>query len=300
MRELFKILHSGFSDVCFVRHATLKPIEDIYTYIYLTLVKLVLPALALDPGGQVGVGLVAGRDESVAELGPVSAQVGDLLLPGGIVAVPNEPLLLEDRGTLRGHGRRLAVIHELVLAALALHPAGELRIGGEGVRDEAVAVRLAELEHLRQHVIPPVLVELLESGVGALALARFLDVAVPSGGNVDGGRGDGLGDGIVHAKRGHFGVISAAGRLLAAGTRAAAAAGGLGRRRGTRTRSRGRRSCVRISCTITLLSDAGDADEVRENVRRLEVVQGLVLALNVEEVKSEGECAVCDSICAVP
>lgn len=66
--------------------------------------------------------------------------------------------------------------------------------------------------------------ELLESGVGALALARCLDVAVPSGGNVDGRRGDGLGGGIVHAQRGHFG-----GRFLVAGTgTAAATAGGLG------------------------------------------------------------------------
>lgn len=97
----------------------------------------------------MGVGLVAGRDEGVAGLGPVSAQVTNLLLPGGIVTVPYEPLLLEDCGSFGRHGRRLAVIHELVLAALALHPASELRVGGEGVRDEAVAVGLAELQHLR-------------------------------------------------------------------------------------------------------------------------------------------------------
>ena len=105
-------------------------------------------------------------------------------------------------------------------------------------------------------------------------------VAVPSGGNVDGRRGDGLGGGIVHAQRGHFG-----GRLLIAGTgTAAATTGGLGRRRGTRTRSPGRRrSCTRRTCTtLTLLSDARDTNEVGKNVRRLEVVEGLVLALNVE------------------
>ena len=97
----------------------------------------------------MGVGLVTRRDEGVALLGPESAQVANLLLPGGIVTVPYEPLLLEDCGPLRGHGRRLAVIHELVLAALALHPASELRVGWEGVRDEAVAVGFAELQHLR-------------------------------------------------------------------------------------------------------------------------------------------------------
>lgn len=171
--------------------------------------QLVLAALALDPRGEVGVGLVAGRNKGMTVLGPVSAQVANLFLPCGVVAVPDEPLLLEDGGPLRGHGRRLPVVHELVLAALALHPAGELRIGGERVWDEAMAVRFTEFQHLRQHVIPPIFMELLKSGVCALALARCLDVAVTSGDNVDGGRGDGLGGGVVHAQRGHFHVPSA-------------------------------------------------------------------------------------------
>mmetsp|Transcript_31397 Transcript_31397/g.92048 ORF Transcript_31397/g.92048 Transcript_31397/m.92048 type:complete len:440 (-) Transcript_31397:166-1485(-) len=235
--------------------------------------QLILAALALDPRGEVGVGLVAGRDEGVAVLGPVLAQFDDLLLPGGVVAVPDESLQLEDVGPLRGHGRRLPVVHELVLAALALHPAGELRVGGEGVRDEAVAVRLAEFQHLRQHVVPTIFVELLEAGVGALPLARRLDVAdvaVPSGGNVDGGRGDSLGGGLVHVQRGHVG---GSGKLLARGRLLLVAAGSgtatatvLVRRRGTGScRSRRRRRLCARGSTLTillLLANARDTDEV--------------------------------------
>ena len=227
------------------------------------------------------VGLEAGRDKGVAVLGPVLAQLDDLLLPGGVVAVPDESLLLEDVGPLFCHGRGLPVVHELVLAALTLHPAGELRVGGEGVRDEAVTVCLAEFQHLRQHVVPPILVELLEAGVGALPLARLLgDFAIPSGGNVDGGRGDGLGGGIVHAQGRHLGSSGLL-LLVTAGSGTAA----LVRRRGTG--SGRRRLCAGGSFLVIflILAGAGDTNEVAQDVRRLEVVEGLVLALEVESNK---------------
>ena len=153
-------------------------------------VQLVLPALALDPGGQLHVGLVAGRDEAVAVLSLVAAKVLNLLAPCRLVGVPNETEGLEELTPLGRHGGLLALLHELVLAALALDPSGELWVGRVSVGYEGVPVLLAEGSELEESFVPLLLVEGTEAwrgsvGVGVVGVGEgALDVGARGGAHV--------------------------------------------------------------------------------------------------------------------
>lgn len=121
------------------------------------------------PSSKVGVFLVVRRNKAVTVISAILSQVADFFLPRSIMAVPNKPITLQDLGPLRRHGRRLAFVHELVLAALPLHPTSKLRIRRVSVRDTDVARRRPELEKFRHHVIPSLLVKCFETARIGLA-----------------------------------------------------------------------------------------------------------------------------------
>ena len=77
-------------------------------------------------------------------LGLVASKVLDLLAPGRLVGVPYEAQGLKELAALGRHGGLLALLHELVLAALSLDPPRELWVGRVRVRYEGVSVLLSE------------------------------------------------------------------------------------------------------------------------------------------------------------
>jgi len=189
-------------------------------------VELVLPALALDPRRQLRVVLEVGRDVAVPVLPSEVVQFVEPFLPRGPLRIPNKVEIFQSLDAFGRHGRRLALLHELVLVPLPLHPTGQRQIFRVRVRNAAVSLAFAvRLEFyvlfrplsrligteptrplpLTGHLL---LLPALELGRRQLGLAvaarrRGLGGAGGRGGGLGRRRGDGDWDGRVGSRHGH-------------------------------------------------------------------------------------------------
>jgi len=175
-------------------HGRLAPLEE----------ELVLSSLALDPRGELLVGEGGGHVAGVVLL-LVLHQGRVLLAPVGLVRVPDEFDVVEELQALGRHGGRLRALQHLVLPALALDPACQLRVLGVRVGDGGMAV-LGEKEfELLVSRRPLLLMEWLEVGHCGVdlfgAAVRFARVIVAAAAAV-GGAVDAL---IVVAVRARLG-----------------------------------------------------------------------------------------------
>jgi hypothetical protein len=146
--------------------------------------ELVLTALSLDPHSQLSVLGISAGYIAVAISSLIIKKVLKPLVPDGTVGVPDKANLFKSSNSLIGHCGSLCFCLELVLITLSLDPLGQGRLLWEGIRYEAVAKVVAELDKLFE-LLSPVLSLVgseLEAGAifGAVIVYVIIDDAAGS------------------------------------------------------------------------------------------------------------------------